>query len=145
MKEDDKRRLFKRNDLKDIEVFFSDYDKNLTKNYKNDIGLLINNASVEQAISTLIMTPKGSVPFRPDFGCEINNILFENVSYIQADRIRSRVEKAIKENEPRVIIKTVEVSIDDTKPNTYDVYIHYKTIYDNVESYTLHIPISSNR
>jgi len=129
--------------LKEVEIFYSDFDEHLTPNYQKDIGLKINNSAIEQALGLLIMTPLGSVPFRPEFGSEIHEILFENMNLIQADRLRTRIEKSIKENEPRVELQRVDVNINTLHENTYDVYITYKTLYDDVESYTLHIPINA--
>ena len=135
--------IFNRSQYKTQEVFFSDIDKDMTKTYSSDMSLIINNADVSQSLTSLVLTQTGSVPFRPDYGTDVHDILFENMSLIQADRLRARIESSINTYEPRVRLHTVDVKSDyDT--NTYNVYIHYSIIYDNVESYTLYIPITTN-
>jgi len=135
--------IFNRSQYKTTEVFFSDIDKNMTKTHSSDMSLIINNADVSQSLTSLVLTQTGSVPFRPEYGTDVHDILFENMSLIQADRLRSRIESSINTYEPRVNLQTVDVKSDhDT--NTYNVYIHYSIIYDNVESYTLYIPITTN-
>ena len=135
--------IFNKSQYKTTEVFFSDIDKNMTKTHSSDMSLIINNADVSQSLTSLVLTQTGSVPFRPEYGTDVHDILFENMSLIQADRLRSRIESSINTYEPRVNLQTVDVRSDhDT--NTYNVYIHYSIIYDNVESYTLYIPITTN-
>ena len=135
--------IFNKSQYKTQEVFFSDIDKDMTKTYSSDMSLIINNADVSQSLTSLVLTQTGSVPFRPEYGTDVHDILFENMSLIQADRLRSRIESSINTYEPRVNLQTVDVKSDhDT--NTYNVYIHYSIIYDNVESYTLYIPITTN-
>jgi len=135
--------IFNKSQYKTTEVFFSDIDKNMTKTHSSDMSLIINNADVSQSLTSLVLTQTGSVPFRPEYGTDVHDILFENMSLIQADRLRSRIESSINTYEPRVNLHTVDVKSDhDT--NTYNVYIHYSIIYDNVESYTLYIPITTN-
>jgi len=135
-------RIFDAKKYKEVEVFYSDIDKNMTKNYKSDMSLIINNADVAQALSSLVLTKIGSVPFRPNFGTDIDTILFENMGLIQADRIRNRIETAVKSFEPRVTLDNINV-IPDYENNIYDIYIYYSTIYDKTKSYKLFIPIQS--
>jgi hypothetical protein len=135
-------KIFDAKKYKEIEVFYSDIDKNMTKNYKSDMSLIINNADVAQALSSLVLTKIGSVPFRPNFGTDIDTILFENMGLIQADRIRNRIETAVKSFEPRVTLDNINV-IPDYENNIYDIYIYYSTIYDKTKSYKLFIPIQS--
>jgi len=135
-------RIFDAKKYKEVEVFYSDIDKNMTKNYKSDMSLTINNSDVAQALKSLILTKIGSVPFRPNFGTDIDNILFENMGLLQADRIRNRIETAVKSFEPRVILGSINV-IPNYDTNVYSVYIYYSTVYDKTKSYKLFIPVQS--
>ena len=134
--------IFDAKKYKEIEIFYSDIDKNMTKNYKSDMSLIINNADIAQAITSLIKTKIGSVPFRPNFGADIDTILFEKMGLLQADRIRNRIETAVNNFEPRVVIDNITV-LPNYDINVYDIYIYYSTIYDKTKSYKLFIPIQS--
>ena len=134
--------IFDAKKYKEIEIFYSDIDKNMTKNYKSDMSLIINNADIAQAITSLIKTKIGSVPFRPNFGADIDTILFEKMGLLQADRIRNRIETAINSFEPRVVLNSISV-IPSFETNVYDIYIYYNILYDKTQSYKLFIPIQS--
>ena len=45
-------KIFDAKKYKEIEIFYSDIDKNMTKNYKSDMSLIINNADVTQALQS---------------------------------------------------------------------------------------------
>jgi len=134
--------IFDAKKYKEVEIFYSDIDKNMTKNYKSDLSLTVNNADIAQALSSLVLTRIGSVPFRPNFGADIDTILFENMGLLQADRIRSRIETAVKSFEPRVILGNINV-VPNYDANVYSVYIYYSTVYDKTQSYKLFIPVQS--
>lgn len=135
-------KIFDAKKYKEVEIFYSDIDKNMSKNYNSDISLIINNADVAQSLQSLLMTEKGSVPFRPDFGCDLSTILFENMSLLQADRLRTRIINTVKTFEPRVLINDVNV-IPEYASNLYSVYIYYKVIYNTTQVYKLYIPLQS--
>ncbi len=137
-------KIFDAKKYKEIEVFYSDIDKNMTKNYKSDLSLTINSSDVAQALQSLILTPTGSVPFRPNFGSDIDDILFENMGLLQADRIRNRIQSAINSFEPRVNLNGVEVQ-PDLENNVYNVYIYYSIIYDKTKSYKWLFSKTGNR
>ena len=134
--------IFNAKKYKEVEIFYSDIDKNMTKNYNSDVSLIINNSDIAQALSSLVLTKLGSVPFRPNFGADIDTILFENMGLLQADRIRNRIETAIKSFEPRAVIDSISV-MPEYDTNVYNIYIYYSTVYDKTQSYKLFIPIQS--
>jgi len=134
--------IFKRNKYKEIDIYYSDFDPGMSKNYQSDTSMAINNKSIEIALQKLLLTTPGTVPFRPLFGTDLSSILFETMSLIQGDRMRTRIISAINSFEPRVIIQDVKVN-PDTNNNIYNVYIKYKVRYNNVDEYTLRVPIQS--
>ena len=135
-------KIFDKKKYDEIEVFYSDIDRNMTKNYKSDISLAVNYADVSQSISSLIQTRLGSVPFRPNFGADVQNILFEKMGLLQADQIRSRIETAITSFEPRATLDNINV-LPNYDANIYEIYIYYTIIYDKTQSYKLYIPLQS--
>ena len=115
----------------------------MLKNYEKDISLRINDSDINQALKSLIMTPLGSVPFRPDFGSEITDILFELMSTINASRLGAAIEMAVNNYEPRIKLTSLYV-LQDGDNNRYDVYINYNIIYDLTEPYTFYLPLTVN-
>ena len=68
-----------------------------------------------QAIPLIIQTPLGSVPLDPDFGTDLYPWLDRPAAQATPNIIRS-IFKAIKRNEPRVILDSVKVIPGDTAP-----------------------------
>lgn len=65
-------------------------------------------ADVTQCIRIILTTPKGSVPHRPDFGCDAWRWLDAPLP-IATPRIVAAVIEAIETHEPRVTVERVRV------------------------------------
>lgn len=64
-------------------------------------GVTTGFADVEQAIRIILSTPKGNVPHRPEFGCDIIPLIDGNFIDV-APLFIARATDAILANEPRV-------------------------------------------
>lgn len=68
-----------------------------------------------QDIQQLLLTIPGERPFRPEFGCELRNMIWENMSYIERNGTAA-IRGALEEFEPRITVTNVE--IEDINENT---------------------------
>jgi phage baseplate assembly protein W len=66
--------------------------------------------SVRQSILVILGTAPGERVMRPDFGCGINDLVFENLSAATIGRIDREVHEALLRLEPRIDVTGVEVS-----------------------------------
>lgn len=106
-------------------VYYSDLDSNLTRNpINNDITRDINADAIENSIVGIVSTKKGSVPFYPDFGCDIDSQLFENFGAVTSNTIKIQIKEALETYEPRINIINVSV-VADADNNKYEVTIEY--------------------
>lgn len=81
----------------------------------DDDGIVIGFADVEQAIRIILSTPKGSVPHRPEFGCEGLRLLDGQFSKV-APLFIAYATDAILANEPRVqSVKIRAKQYDETR------------------------------
>ena len=64
-------------------------------------GIVEGFADVEQAIRIILSTPKGNVPHRPEFGCDVMPLIDGNFKDV-APLFIARATDAILANEPRV-------------------------------------------
>jgi len=64
-----------------------------------------------QCVHTILKTPKGSQPLRPDFGSDVHLYLDWPVNQARPHIVRESVE-AIRQWEKRVDIKRVDVSLE---------------------------------
>ncbi len=81
----------------------------------NAIGEVVEGAEeINQCISIILLTPKGSLPHRPTFGSNIHLYLDYPINEAKANIIRETID-AITEWETRVSVNTVSIEIDTTK------------------------------
>ncbi|CAM0069397.1 baseplate wedge subunit [Vibrio phage F86] len=122
------------NTLKPGKYYYSDVPANFGKSVvNNDLSASYDLNAVQESILGIVSTNKGERPFNPEFGCDISNQLFENISPASAFSIKYSIENAISKWEPRVIIRNVEV-LPLYDRNTYQVTIkyHLKTNLDRL-------------
>ena len=58
---------------------------------------------IEQSIITIICTAKGERVMRPDFGCDIHELVFAPNNTSTATLASFHIEEALKKWEPRII------------------------------------------
>lgn len=85
--------------------------------------------AIKNSIKNIVLTPKGSRPFNPEFGSRVGNLLFENASPLITIAMRSEIFKVISKYERRVKDVVVDVS-DDNDDNTYNISISFTAQYD---------------
>jgi phage baseplate assembly protein W len=78
-----------------------------------DIRPIINEAAIRRSLLNLLLTKKGSRPFFPEYGSTIFNFLFEPNSAFTTHNIKESVSSTIKRFEPRVTLRTVDITIND--------------------------------
>lgn len=110
--------------------FYSDIPSDFRRDEKNnDLGVIKNIAAVQQSMVGIINTKKGSRPFNPDFGCEIHDSLFENMTDASMFTIEKSIAYSVQQYEPRVRLQNVVVTPNYDK-NEYIVTIYYALITD---------------
>ena len=87
--------------------------------YKLDtIGSVAEGAwDINQCIAIILLTPKGSVPHRPDFGSNIYKYIDYPVNEASANIVREATD-ALTLWETRIEVNNIEVEIDETKITT---------------------------
>jgi len=65
---------------------------------------------IQEAIRIIIMTRKGERVMQPDFGCGIQEYLFEGMDYDTTSQMRLEIQRALVNWEPR--ITDVEVIVE---------------------------------
>ena len=71
-------------------------------------------SDLKQSIQIILLTPKGSDPHRPNFGCDIYKYIDWPVNQITPYLVREAIE-ALKYWEPRISLIQVTVNIDDSQ------------------------------
>jgi phage baseplate assembly protein W len=76
---------------------------------KKDINKTLDEMAVIYAVKNLILTNHYERPFHPEIGSNLNKLMFENMDSITVSVMRKEFEQVIKNFEPRVNIKEIEI------------------------------------
>ena len=90
------------------------------------IAMARNEQDVEQAIRMILLTPKGQRIMRPDFGCNIHELMFAPNNGTMAGMAAFYVEEALSMWEPRIQVLDVSASVDSKDPSRLLVDIQYE-------------------
>lgn len=93
----------------------------------DDLLVTKNDAAIKRSVTNLILTKPGERFFNPNIGCGVSGFLFEPLDFITAGLIKDEIRYTINAFEPRVILKDVQVDIDDDN-NGFEVIIEYNII-----------------
>jgi phage baseplate assembly protein W len=87
--------------------------------------------AIKRALRNLILTNKGERLYQPKIGCSIRRVLFEDISAVSSDMLKTFISDAIASYEPRV--KLIEVLVEPNETyNLYEVSIIYEIINNSV-------------
>jgi phage baseplate assembly protein W len=87
--------------------------------------------NIRESIMIILGTKKGERVMRPDFGCGINNFVFESINSLVLGQIKSSIVEALTRYEPR--IELIDIAISDKGMNNgiLDINISYIVISTN--------------
>lgn len=86
-----------------------------------------NEEAVKRSVRSLILTEKYDRLFQPELGCRIKSLLFENMSPIIEEEIKSAIRETIDTYEPRARVIDIIVQSNEAR-HSYDVYIYFEVI-----------------
>jgi len=93
-----------------------------------DLLLATDIEAVKNSIKNIVLTPRGTRPFFPEFGTRVNNLLFELASPITASQIKDEIVDGVQKFEKRVSTFQVRVD-DDHERNAYRITTTFKMSY----------------
>jgi len=107
---------------------FSDLNLLFTVNpATRDITKRLDEEAIKGSVRNLIQTKNFERPFHPEIGCQISNLLFENISPIIYQLMKKTIFDVLEKFEPRIVVLDV---LAQEKPdnNELDVTIIFKII-----------------
>ena len=90
------------------------------------IALSSEDQDLQRAIRLILATAPGERPMRPQFGCGIHDYVFAPADATTAGRIAVEVKRSLKFWEPRIDVKSVDVTVDQFSRNTLYINIAYE-------------------
>lgn len=110
----------------------------------DDLIVLKNTNAIARSIRNIIFTARGDKPFNPFFGSRVSELLFDPMDQITTLALKTEIEETIKNFEPRVDLKEVQVDplYDD---NEYNIVINYEIIGIEVDPQQLAFALELTR
>jgi len=110
------------------QIFFSDFLDNFDSHpVNNTLARAINADAVKQSMRNLVLTNLGERLFQPTIGSDVLKSLFEPNDIVTAENISYYIKNTLKQNEPRVLVLTVDVT-PDTESSSFNVTIIFSLV-----------------
>lgn len=93
---------------------------------RDRLSMVDNEAEIRQAIQIIIMTVPGERVMRPEFGCEIHNLIFHPANWQTANEAERFVRDALLRWEPRIEVETVICTPGGTEVGELFIEIEYR-------------------
>jgi uncharacterized protein len=90
------------------------------------IALARHERDIEEAIHIILLTPKGQRTMRPEFGCQIHELIFAPNDATTAGLASYYVEEALGMWEPRITVQDVSARPDPGNPARLLIDIRYE-------------------
>ena len=110
----------------------------------NDLIALKNETAIARSVRNIVMTIPGERFFQPNFGSEINRVLFNNIDDLSASMIEDQIKQSIENYESRVKLRSVRVR-PNFDNNSFYTTITYDIIGADVPSQELQFALQSTR
>jgi len=81
---------------------------------------------IRQAIRIILGTNRGERVMRPDFGAGLNAFVFEPVNTTTMQLVKTRVQEALIDWEPRIDVAGVTVTTDEVQRNLLLIDVAYR-------------------
>jgi phage baseplate assembly protein W len=98
----------------------------LRVDHSGGLRLASGEEDVEQAIGLILGTSPGERAMRPEFGCEVHDLVFETVDAAMIGRIETAVRAALDRWEPRIEVTEIEFDLSRTREGRLDVVLEYR-------------------
>ena len=106
---------------------FSDFDLLFQKKPNGDIYKKEDAAAVKQAVKSILMTNLVEKPFNPNFGANLNSLLFQLDTEVDKDLFQEVIVNAIETYEPRARVLNIN-SVISPDNNEVRVTVTFQVI-----------------
>jgi phage baseplate assembly protein W len=81
---------------------------------------------INQSLQILFNTATGERLMRPDYGCDLNSVMFENLCDDLLADIERKITESILRYEPRVVLTSLQVTQSEDNPSQLVVVVAYR-------------------
>ena len=98
---------------------------------------------VEQSLQILLSTRPGERVMQPEFGCDLQHVLFEEIDQGLLNTLDGLISDAILYHEPRITLDRLEISESEREPGLLLISLDY-TIRSTNSRYNMIYPFYIN-
>jgi phage baseplate assembly protein W len=80
---------------------------------RGSVALAHGEDDIEQAIGVILSTAPGERPMRPEFGCEVHDLIFDTIDAAMVGRMDTAVRNALDRWEPRIVVTGIDFDLSD--------------------------------
>lgn len=92
------------------------------------IGMVSGVRAVEQSILMILMTPKGQRVMRPEYGCQLHELVFAPNDESTLGLASYFVHEALSLWEPRIELQEVDANVDPNSPERIVITVRYRIL-----------------
>ena len=93
---------------------------------RGGISLVGGETEIEQSILIILRTAPGQRVMRPEFGCDLHELVFMPNNSDTASRVKRSVRQALGRWEPRIQVVEVDVTADPDDPARMLIDVQYR-------------------
>jgi phage baseplate assembly protein W len=93
---------------------------------RGGVALARDEEDVQQAIGIILSTAPGERPMRPEFGCDVHNLVFEAIDALTLGQVEHAVRVALDRWEPRIDVESVEFQLGRVRDGVLETQIGYR-------------------
>lgn len=83
---------------------------------------------IEQAIRLILGTALGERPMRPEFGCDVHDLVFDTIDAEMVGRVETAVRRALARWEPRIEVIGLEFELGEVDRGRLITTITYRVL-----------------
>lgn len=96
------------------------------KDYSDVENVVFDIDAINNSITNILTTQRGTVPGKPRFGSDLNTALFNQLDHITEGVIKTSIVNALNEFEPRILVNSVKIkSIPEYNKVVVDINYDY--------------------
>lgn len=124
------------------EWIYRDIDESFSlDSVKRDIASYYDESAINNSLSNLVRIKRGQRQYNMYYGIDIEQFLYEPINSATARSIGDRIRSSIKQWEPRISLKNVNI-IPDITNNEYNIIITYSIPLLNSREYEMQYTLS---
>src|SRR3954447_10325230 len=93
---------------------------------RGSLALASGEEDIDQALALILSTAPGERPMRPEFGCEVHDLIFDNIDAATVGKMETAIRTSLDRWEPRVEVTTVDFDLDRSADGQVVITVTYR-------------------